>query len=162
MGVTRGQPAIGARIAVAVEQLREVGVAVETSADGDLTTYRIERSTYRVEVLVDPTRWLGVRFDLLGEGGSTALRYGVDTDLYNISLPKYRWFADEIEAEIVLLLEGLAQRRVLVDVSSPKPRMIVPSVDGPLLMRKLRFGATVSPYVATDDPAPHGFRALQP
>jgi hypothetical protein len=153
---------VGARIADAVDGLRNRGVPVETSAEGDLATYLIDRPTYRAEVVVNPKRWLGIEFDLLGEGGSRVLHYRVDTDLYDISQPKHHWFADEIETDIVLLLEALAQKQLLVDLSSPRARMVVPSADGPVLIRKLRFGATATPYDVSADRASHDFRSLAP
>jgi hypothetical protein len=160
--VTADRAPVGARIADAVDRLRDHGVPVETSTDGDSTTHRITRPTYRAEGLVNPKRWLGIELDLLGAGGATVLRYRVDTDLYNISQPRYLWFVEEIETDIVLLLDGLAQKRLLVDMSSPRPSMIVPSGDGPMLIRKRRFGATTTLYDETADRALHEYRALEP
>lgn len=128
-----------------------------------MTTYLVERPTYRAKIVVDPARWLGVEFVLLSQDRVADLAYWVDTDLYKISLDKYRWFAVEIETDIVLLLDGLVQGKVFVDRTSPRPSMIVPSSDGPLLIRRRRFGATKNLYngdVASGPPP--SFRTLDP
>jgi hypothetical protein len=152
-----------ARIAEAVDRLRRRGIAVEATTRAGVTTYLVERPTYRVKIVIDPARWLGVEFLLLGHDRVVDLGYWVDSDLYNISLDKYRWFAAEIETDIVLLLDGLVQGKVFVDRTSPRPSMIVPSSDGPLLIRRRRFGATKDLYDGgvTSGPPP-GFRTLAP
>jgi hypothetical protein len=106
-----------------------------------MTTYLVDRPTYRAKIVLNPARWLGVEFVLLSHDRCADLRHWVDTDLYNISLEKYRWYAVEIETDIVLLLHGLAKGEVFAGRTSPRPSMIVPSSDGPLLIRR-RFGAT--------------------
>jgi hypothetical protein len=153
----------GARIAEAADWLRRRGIAVEATTLAGVTTYLVEKPTYRAKIVVDPARWLGVEFVLLGHERVVDLGYWVDTDLYNISLDKYRWFAAEIETDIVLLLDGLVQGKVFVDRTSPRPSMIVPSSDGPLLIRRRRFGATTDLYDGdvTSGPPP-GFRTLDP
>lgn len=153
----------GARIAEAVDRLRRRGIDVDATTQAGVTTYLVERPTYRVKVVVDPARWLGVEFFLLSHDRAVDLGHWVDTDLYNISLDKYRWFAAEIETDIVLLLDGLVQGKVFVNRTSPRPSMIVPSDDGPLLIRRRRFGATKEVYDGdvTFGPPP-GFRTLDP
>jgi hypothetical protein len=153
----------GSGIAEAVDRLRRRGIAVEATTRAGVTTYLVERPTYRAKIVVDPARWLGVEFVLLGHDRVVDLGYWVDTDLYNVSLDKYRWFAAEIETDIVLLLDGLVQGKVFVNRASPRPSMIVPSSDGPLLIRRRRFGAAKGLYdggVASGPPP--GFRTLDP
>jgi len=135
---------------------------VEATTEAGATTYLVERPTSGAKVVVDPVRWLGLDFDLLAQDQSVVLKYGVDTDLYNISLPKYRWFADEIETDIVLLLDGLAQGMILVNRTSQRPSMIVPSGEGPVLVRRLRFGATKDLYGGANSQLPPGFEILDP
>lgn len=125
-----------------------------------VTTYHVEGPIYRAKIVVDPARWLGVEFVLLGEDRVVDLGYWVDTDLYNISLDKYRWFAVEVETDIVLLLDGLVRGKVFVDRTSSRPSMIVPSSDGPLLIRRRRFGGTKGLYEGVGPPP--GFRTLDP
>jgi hypothetical protein len=131
--VTHDGRSTGARIAEAIDKLRDACIPVRESTQAGATTYLMERPTYRAEVIVNPARWLGLQFDLLGQDQSALLKSGVDTDVYNISLPKYRWFAEEIEADIVIFLEGLAQGEILVNTASRRASMIVPSGEGPMV-----------------------------
>src|SRR5262249_11295229 len=75
----------GERIAVAVGRLRTRGVAVEVSAQETATRYEAARSSYRLVVYVDPSRFIGLEFDLLGADESVRLHYFADTGLYDIS-----------------------------------------------------------------------------
>jgi hypothetical protein len=153
----------GARIADAVEGLRDRAIAVPAATSAGTTTYVVERPTYRVTIVVNPARWLGLDFHLFGPDGSTVLTYAVDTDLYNISLSRYQRFAADIETDIVLLLEALAQGKVLVDRSGPRPSMIVSTGRGQVWVRKRRLGTTVTPWqAATESAVPPGFGRLAP
>ena len=86
---------LGGRIAEAVDRLRLRGIAVDATMRAGVTTYLVERPTYRARIVVDPVRWLGVEFVLLGADRLDNQRvvdlgYWADTDLYNISLDKYQ------------------------------------------------------------------------
>ncbi|MBM0278074.1 hypothetical protein [Micromonospora tarensis] len=161
--MTEDSRPVGARIADAVDVLRGSGVTVETSTQAGATIYAVKRPAYQVEIVVDSARFLGLSFHLLGCDGSIVVGYGVDTDLYNISLPQHRWFATDVETDIVLLLEALMQGKVLVDTGSPRASMVVPTGDGLMLVQRRRFLTTSTPYDGDASSAlAAGFRSLPP
>ncbi|WP_331218051.1 hypothetical protein [Plantactinospora sonchi] len=154
---------VGARIADAVDLLRGSGVTVETSAQAAATIYTVKRPAYHLEIVVDSVRFLGLSFDLLGCDGSVIVGYEVDTDLYRISLPRHRWFATEVETDIVALVEALIQGKVLVDTGPPRASMVVPTGDGLMLVQRRRFLTTSNPYGGDACSAlAAGFRPLPP
>lgn len=85
---------------------------------------------YRMHVLVDPVAWLGIEFELLAEAGRSLLSFRHDTDGYDIGLEKWRWFAAEIEDEIVEFLESLLSGGVHVGEVKGRPAMLVPMSGG--------------------------------
>jgi hypothetical protein len=156
------RPVDWSRIADAIAGLRDCGVPVEVSTQVGSTTYLVARPAYRAKVVVSPS-WVGLDFELVGQDGRAVPTYGVDTDLHDISLGRYRWFAVAMEADIVLLLEALARGEVLVDTASPRVSMIAPTREGVVWVRQRRFGTTRVLYVGGVGPAmPPGFRVLDP
>ncbi|MFF5262694.1 hypothetical protein ACFY4C_27500 [Actinomadura viridis] len=136
----------GERIAASTDRLRSRGVNVERSAIGREIRYEARRNAYRLSVIVDPRRFIGLEFDLLAEDGSVLLGYAVDTDLYDISRPAFAALAMDVESDIVLFLDALADGRILLRRARP-PSMIVPTADGLRVLRRARFGMTTGgPY----------------
>jgi hypothetical protein len=161
-GVTNGSPVTaGQRIVEAIERLRGLGIAVDADEVGASTRYTVTRPAYRLIVTVESTRFLGLQFDLIGRDGSSVLHYFVDTDLYDISQPKYAWFSQEIADDIVAFLSALIERRIWIMADESEPAMIVPTRDDLRLVKRGRFGTTVSPLAMAIAPAaPDGFTPM--
>ncbi|MBO0871513.1 MAG: hypothetical protein J2P15_23425 [Micromonosporaceae bacterium] len=126
---------------------------MEESIEGRAVRYEIRRRQYGVDVFVDPARFIGLRLDLRAEDGSAALHYAVDTDLYDISQARYAKFAADVETDIVIFLDGLASGEILTRMTQPNPATIVPTGEGPRLLKRTRLGTTAGPYRYNKDAA---------
>lgn len=152
----------GERLAVSMGRLRRRGVNVERSAVGQAVRYEAGRNAYRLSVIVDPMRCIGLEFDLLADDGSVLLGHAVDTDLYDISRPAFAALAVDVESDIVLFIDALAAGRILLRLASP-PSLIVPTGEGPRVLRRTRFGTTGGPYRdGMDAAARSGFVPVPP
>src|SRR5258705_11410309 len=89
------------RIAAAVGRLRAREVAVNVVVEETGVRYNVTRPAYTAEVYVDPARFIGLEFDLLGPDGSVRLHYFVDTGQYDIRQPAHAWFASATATDIV-------------------------------------------------------------
>lgn len=132
---------VGARIFASLDAARRAGLRVVERRDvndGD-DVYLITGSRYRLEVRVNPERWIGISFMLLDEVGDSCLTYEVDTDLYDILRPEQYEFAFEIEDEIVAFVEALVGGEIRVGELKGRPAMIVPNGDGVRRIWRGRF-----------------------
>src|SRR5262249_20997620 len=98
----------GQRIAAAVDRLRSRGVTVDESVQESATRYAAARPAYRLLLLVDPARFVGLEFDLLGTDGSVRLHYFADTGRRDVSQPANAWYESAVATDIVLFLDALA------------------------------------------------------
>src|SRR3954470_17758277 len=99
-------PQMGSEIDLAMARLREHGFAVSVEAEDELRTYRVSGNGFRLRVGMGPK---GILLDFVvdRDGESPELRYSIDTDLYDVSDPDQRWFADEILRDIASFLDAL-------------------------------------------------------
>jgi hypothetical protein len=123
---------------------------VEESVDGDAVDYRLTGAGYRVSVFIDPTRFISLDFDLLRHDGSLALNYSIDTDMYDITRPKFAAFALDTETDIVLFLDALGDGRLLAEVRKDWAALVVPTTGGPQLVTRRRLWTTKKPFTAAD------------
>src|SRR5690349_14970230 len=105
------------------------------SREGEANTYKIRAKNFQLKIKVNPKSWVGLEFDLLVDGGKT-LSYHTDTDLYDLSNPKYEKFTMEIWKDITLFLDALLNEGILVGERKGRIAMIVPESNGFNLIRK--------------------------
>jgi hypothetical protein len=153
----------GERIADAVGRLRSRGVAVDESVQGTATRYEATRPAYRVLVLVDPSRFIGLEFDLLGADGSVRLHYFADTGRYDVSRPEHAWYASAVATDVVLFLEALADGGLLAKVERRRVSLIVPTGNGLLVVKRGRVWTSAGRHRGDREAATRqGFRAVAP
>lgn len=151
----------GERIAAAVGRLLANGVAVQASVEATATRYAATRPAYRVLVCVDPSRFIGLEFDLLGTDGSVRLHYFVDTGRYDISQPQHAWFLSATATDVVLFLEALADGGLLAKLERRRASVIVPTGGGPLIVRRGRVWTSAGRYRGGRETATRdGFRPV--
>ena len=141
------------RIAAAVGRLSASGVAVDVSAQDPATRYEATRPAYRMQVYVDPSRFIGLEFDLLDVDGSVRLHYFVDSGRYDVSQPRYAWYLSAIATDVVLFLEALADGGLLAKVEGRRASVIVPTGGGSLLVSRGRIWTSAGRYRGDRDSA---------
>jgi hypothetical protein len=135
------RPAAGPadRIAAAVGRLRACTDAVNVVVEGSVVRYEVAHPLYTVAVHVDPTRFLGLEFDLLGPDGSVRLHYFIETGRHDISQPAHAWYASATATDIILFLDALAEGRVLIRVDRRRAAMIIPTAVGSRIVKRGRL-----------------------
>ncbi|GIG65866.1 hypothetical protein [Phytomonospora endophytica] len=124
-------PPVGAMVAAAVVDLgRRPGVSVKTKVTETTVQYDVSAPSYRMVIFVDPESWVGMVFTVLDDQGGELLSTSHDTDLYPIGLDLHRWFAREIEEEIVELVHDLLHGGVHVGEVGGRRALVVPLIDG--------------------------------
>lgn len=101
---------IGSKIQSTLQKFEDKNVKINEEFTKGQTSYEIYDNRYDLKIIVDPKRWLGLKFHLKG----TKMHYDIDTDLYDISNPKNSWFAKEIEDDMVTFLNGILESRLKV------------------------------------------------
>jgi hypothetical protein len=134
------------RIAAAVDRLSASGVAVDVSVEGPATRYEATRPGYRVQVLVHPSRFIGLEFDLVDADGSVRLHYFADTGRYDVSQPRHAWYLSATATDVVLFLEALADGGLLAKVERRRAELIVPTGAGPLIVARGRVWTSAGRY----------------
>ena len=134
------------RIAAAVERLAASGVAVDVSVEGPATRYEATRPGYRVQVLVQPSRFIGLEFDLVDPDGSVRLHYFADTGRYDVSQPRHAWYLSATATDVVLFLDALAEGDLLAKVERRRAELIVPTGAGPLIVARGRVWTSAGRY----------------
>ncbi|MEU1602101.1 hypothetical protein [Micromonospora matsumotoense] len=131
---------VGARIAAFFAGVQhDLPSLVQMLRVGSEDTFLMSGRRYRVEVKVDPLRWMGLNFELLDAVGARCLNYEIDTDLYDISEPGQREFALGIEDDIVAFLDALVAGSVRVGQVKGKTVMVVPGATGFYRIERGRF-----------------------
>ncbi|MEV4826636.1 hypothetical protein [Micromonospora sp. NPDC049274] len=93
-------------IDLVMARLSQRGFDVNLDAGGEVRSYRVSGKLFHLRVGVGPTGIL-LEFVVDRDGESPELRYSIDTDLYDISDPRQRWFADEVQHDIASFLDAL-------------------------------------------------------
>ncbi len=117
------------------EFLDELGATRTAGTD----RWQLDGSTWRATVTVTPGRWLGLEFAAHDPVTGRRATYDIDTDLYDISQEKHRWFAEEIERDIVEFLGNLRSGVVLRGNDGPKFVLVFPSEGGWVRVVQGRF-----------------------
>lgn len=117
-------------------------LSVEHRRTGNADIYLLTGKRCRIEITIDATRWLGLSFALHDINGNAAIHHDIDTDLYNISQPKYREFAVDIESEIVQFLDSLVSGKIRVGEVSGALTMIFPCGDAYFRIKRGRIFAS--------------------
>ncbi|MBM0234000.1 hypothetical protein JNW91_20405, partial [Micromonospora sp. STR1_7] len=90
---------MGSEIDLVMARLGERGFDVNVEAEDELRTYRVSGTSFHLRVGVG-VKGILLDFVVDRDGESPELRHSIDTDLYDVSDPRQRWFADEIERDI--------------------------------------------------------------
>jgi hypothetical protein len=130
---------IGEKIIKTVHTLSNSNLNINHTKQGDCDTYNLISNNYKVTLILDPKRWLGLEFYLLDSNGKIQLTYDLDTDLYPISSPKYLSTTKIIEDKIVEFLYALVNKNIKIGQIKGKTAMIIPEGEGYLLLKKGRF-----------------------
>ncbi|WP_410575336.1 hypothetical protein [Amycolatopsis sp. cmx-4-61] len=117
------------------EVLRELGATRTAGTDA----WQLSGSTWQATVTVTPGRWLGLEFEVHDPRTGRRATYGIDTDLYDLSQEKYRWFAEEIERDIVEFLGNLRDGAVLRGNDGAKFVLVFPAEGGYVRVVQGRF-----------------------
>ncbi|SRR6266568_569785 len=127
------------RIVEAVDRLAQAGrLPIRRHREDDAETFAVDADRWRLEIVVAP-KWLGLTFEVLDSGGKPTLAHRIDTDLYDISQPRYAEFASETEEEIVDFVGALATGEVRVGSIGDRPAMTLPTDAGWYRIHKGRF-----------------------
>lgn len=131
-----------------VEQLRSfkaaARVAVETPDDlGVASKWRVSGASWHAEVIVDPSRWLGMTFNAVDAATGRMVQYMIDTDLYDISRLDQRAFANGIESDIVEFLDNLIYGRMLRGEQTSDLVLVFPLNGSFVRLVAKRFATTV-------------------
>jgi hypothetical protein len=151
------------RIAAAVQRMRAAQLPVNVVTEGSAVRYEVTRPGYAVVVVVDPTRFVGLEFDLFGPDGSVRLHYFLDTGRRDISQPAHAWSAAATATDVVLLLEALAEGRVLSAMDGRRAAIIIPTGTGARIVKRGRLWTSTGREGRTGAAAIRaGFRPLPP
>jgi hypothetical protein len=121
----------GERLATTIWDIGRRGrMAVRQRRQGTCDRFDLAGGPCRVEVAVDPQRWIGMSFRLLDARGRTRISHGVDTDLYELTRPGGAGLAEGTEDEIVGFLTALVGGQVRVGRVHRGLALIRPDGDG--------------------------------
>ncbi|WP_447761650.1 hypothetical protein [Sphingopyxis panaciterrae] len=136
----------GHRLIEALEMLEAAARFAVQSPDhlGVASNWRLSGETWQAEVIVDPLRWLGLTFDAVDPATARKVHYAIDTDLYDISRPEQREFADEIESDIIEFLDNLTEGRMLRGEQTSDAVLVFPSAGSFVRVVAKRFSTTAS------------------
>lgn len=145
----------GQQIQEKIQKLNASGIRFINTSDNDDDVYELQSAKCKLKILIS-TKWLGLEFELLDLKGDLLLTYDIDSDLYDISQPKEKPFADEIENRISFFLEELEMGMILVGQTSGRPAMIVPAPEGATLVSKGKFMTKAEHYENLGEAMKHG------
>lgn len=123
---------------------------VDRKENGKAAVYSIKEPQFKIEVIINPTKWIGLDFDLLNRNGKVILSYEINTDLYPIAEPKQYEFAKQIENEIVSFLGYLLEHKIKRGTVNGKHAIIIPKSNEYLLLVKGLFFTKGSYYENPD------------
>lgn len=129
----------GDKIKIKINSLLKNGLSIKQKTEGQNITYIINNKQDIIEVLINPIKWLGLKFHLLNINGKNQFYYSIDTDLYPISQPKYQEFANHIENDIVGFLDSLVNHKIKLGKVKGKQAMVIPVDNRFLLISKGLF-----------------------
>jgi|WetSurMetagenome_2_1015567.scaffolds.fasta_scaffold664016_1 hypothetical protein len=127
---------IGERILNSIKLFQKSNVKIDKKILKKGSKYVILSADYRISLMINPIKWIGMEFELIGDNNKTILTYDIDTDLYPISTSKYYSFAYAIEEDIVHFLQALTEGKIKVGKINGKPAMLIPKESKYILIKK--------------------------
>ncbi|WP_020664803.1 hypothetical protein [Amycolatopsis benzoatilytica] len=118
---------------------------VDAEMSGAASRWQLAGKGWQATVVVDPARWIGLEF-VAQDSLDRRVAYDIDTDLYDLSHEKHRWFADEIERDIVEFLDNLWRGLVLRREDGPKLMLVFPLGGAYVRVVQARFLTSASTY----------------
>lgn len=106
---------------VAGKRLTEALITLKASArclsrsvgDSGLTSsWQLNGLTWKAEVIVEMSRGLSLTFEATDPDTDRTVNFEIDTDLYDISQPRHRAFAEEIERDIIEFIGNLTEGKI--------------------------------------------------
>ncbi|MFG1843648.1 hypothetical protein ACGFH8_35070 [Micromonospora sp. NPDC049175] len=119
---------MGSEIDHVMARLGERGFAVNIETEDELRVYRVSGKGFRLRVGIGPKGIL-LEFVVNRDGESPELRYGIDTDLYDVSDPDQQCFADEIQRDMAFFLDALGDGSLKVSRGRNKTVIAFPCAD---------------------------------
>jgi hypothetical protein len=135
----------GDKILQALDEIKKSGTPVADSEDGTSKIFKITSKDYEIEVVVTPEKWLGLTFSI----PQTKVNYEINTDLYDLTLPKYSEFTQQIESDIVAFLDSFRDKKILI--SSNKKQVLIPLSSEFVLLNLSGFFARTKSYKSLDE-----------
>jgi len=117
--------------------LKKSDPIIEDSREG-LKTFKVLRPNYTLIISLDTSEY-ELQFDLKDGSGRSILSYHIDTDLYDLSNPKFRQFKQDIEADIVRFTQNLVDKKIEYGQQNNKQALLIPSDGEYLLITKGKF-----------------------
>ncbi|MBM0230492.1 hypothetical protein JNW91_00555 [Micromonospora sp. STR1_7] len=117
---------MGSEIDLVMARLGERGFDVNVEAEDELRTYRVSGSSFLLRVGIG-VKGILLDFVVDRDGESPELRHSIDTDLYDVSDPRQRWFADEIERDITSFLDALRSGSLKLSRGRNKTTIVFPN-----------------------------------
>ena len=131
--------AIGDRIALTIDSLRQHGITIEQRTHGGDPVYSLATATYHLHVTVNPSRWVGLHLGLGPADHKPTLTYDIDTDLYDLAHPRFQKLALAVEEDVVAFLQSLADGRVRVGKIGRQPALLIPVGKRTVVVTRGRF-----------------------
>ncbi|MEU4520660.1 hypothetical protein AB0F52_18410 [Amycolatopsis sp. NPDC024027] len=125
-----------------LEVLRTLRATYTAATDA----WQLSGSTWQATVIVAPGRWLGLEFAAHDPVTGRRATYDIDTDLYDISQDEQRWFAEEIERDIIEFLGNLRRGAVLRGTDGAKFVLVFPLDGAYVRVTQGRFMTTASTH----------------
>lgn len=127
---------LGDGITSKIHELQVQGLNFMVSRTQGNDIYKIDNSRYRLSLVVNPKRWLGLDFAIKDQKGKIQLWYSIDNDLYPVTGAKYGQIAEELESDIINFLAMLADKKVMLGIIKGKQTMVFPVKNGYELIKK--------------------------
>ncbi|WP_410646878.1 hypothetical protein [Amycolatopsis sp. cmx-4-54] len=108
--------------------------------------WQLDGSIWQAVVDVEPRRWLGLAFEAVDPVTGKCATYDIDTDLYDLSQPRQREFAEEIERDIIQFLDNLRKGAVLQGNDGEKFVLVFPLGNAYIRVVQGRFAGSASTY----------------
>ncbi len=132
----------------------DFAITEERSKSGDKFT--IKGDGFRVAVNISPPEWIGLDFYWREHEKKHRVEYSINTDLYDLSEQDQRWFADEIESNMIDFLHVLQEKKILVGEKRGRTAIVIPFKDKVVLIRKGRLFSFVQTTYSSLDTATAG------
>ena len=121
------------------KHIEKQGITIDKKTSKKCTHYRISASNATIELEIEE-KWISFNFELL----KSKIFYSINSDLYDITKIEHVVFANEIKADILNFLRNLEDGNIKISYNGKHPLLLVPTNDGPLLLKEGRFLASAT------------------